>query len=189
VISAPMPGLRLLFVAVAAWCGGCAAAVDTSGPAAAATWRGELKGMLILNEDNSHFFGSRPPEAMTAAGLNAFIDPYAGSAVTHLFLSPNSMRASFRSRTREAIWDPVEGVEPDHLWPKNARRLHDAGLDPYSVWIQRARAKGISPWLSKRPAHGMMPLCSAAVCFSRAARSMICSAEPCQYTMRSRFHV
>lgn len=106
--------------------------------------------MLILNEDNSHFFGSRPAEAMTEVGLNAFIDQYAGSAVTHLFLSPNSMRASFRSRTREAIWDPVDGVEPDHVWPKHARRLHEAGLDPYSIWIQRARAKGISPWLSMR---------------------------------------
>jgi hypothetical protein len=106
--------------------------------------------MLILNEDNSHFFSSRPAEAMTREGLQALVDGYAGSAVTHLFLSPNSMRASFRSRTREAIWDPVNGVEPDHVWPKNARLLHTAGLDPYEIWIRRAREKGISPWLSMR---------------------------------------
>lgn len=137
-------------MALGAWGVGSAAAADTPVRRATATGTGELKGMLILNEDNSHFFGSRPPEAMTEAGLQALVDQYAGSAVTHLFLSPNSMRASFRSRTREAIWDPVAGVEPDHLWPKNARRLHDAGLDPYTVWIQRARAKGISPWLSMR---------------------------------------
>jgi hypothetical protein len=106
--------------------------------------------MLVVNEDNSHFFSSRRPEDMTLAGLHAFIDGYAGSQVTHLFLSPNSMRASFRSRTREAIWDPVDGKEPDGLWPQNAKRLHTAGLDPYAVWIQHSRAQGLSPWLSMR---------------------------------------
>lgn len=109
-----------------------------------------LRGAFVINEDNSHFFGTRPPEAMNLAGLHAFIDQYAGTKVTHLFLSPNSMRASFRSRTRDAIWDPVEGREPEGLWPRNARRLHEAGLDPYAVWIARARERGISPWLSMR---------------------------------------
>ncbi|MFM8617350.1 MAG: hypothetical protein ACKOE8_01305 [Opitutaceae bacterium] len=117
---------------------------------AAETIPGGLRGAFIINEDNSHFFGSRPPEAMTLAGLHAFIDQYAGTKVTHLFLSPNSMRASFRSRTRDAIWDPVDGREPDGLWPRNARRLHEAGLDAYAVWIARARERGISPWLSMR---------------------------------------
>jgi hypothetical protein len=109
-----------------------------------------LRGAFVLNEDNSHFFGSRPAEAMNLAGLHAFIDQYAGTKVTHLFLSPNSMRASFRSRTRDAIWDPVDGKAPAGAWAENARRLHDAGLDPYSVWIARARERGISPWLSMR---------------------------------------
>lgn len=109
-----------------------------------------LRGAFVINEDNSHFFGTRPPEAMNLAGLHAFVDQYAGTKVTHLFLSPNSMRASFRSRTRDAIWDPVEGREPDEPWPRNARQLHEAGLDAYSVWIARARERGISPWLSMR---------------------------------------
>ncbi len=109
-----------------------------------------LRGAFVINEDNSHFFGTRPPEAMNLAGLHAFIDQYAGTKVTHLFLSPTSMRASFRSRTRDAIWDPVEGREPEGLWPRNARRLHEAGLDPYAVWIARCRERGISPWLSMR---------------------------------------
>ncbi|NQT15319.1 MAG: hypothetical protein HQ582_21360, partial [Planctomycetes bacterium] len=109
-----------------------------------------LDEMLAINEDNSHFFGSRQPEAMTPAGLNAFVDQYAGSAVTHLFLCPNAMRASFRSSSRDAIWDPVEGKEPQGLWPQNAKRLFEAGLDPYAVWIGRSREKGVSPWLSMR---------------------------------------
>jgi hypothetical protein len=109
-----------------------------------------LRNMLVINEDNSHFFGSRKPEAMTLAGLQAFVDQYAGSAVTHLFLCPNAMRASFRSRSRDAIWDPVGGKEPQGAWPQNAKRLFEAGLDPYRVWIDRCREKGVSPWLSMR---------------------------------------
>jgi hypothetical protein len=106
--------------------------------------------MLVINDDNSHFFGSRKPEDMTLAGLNAFVDQYAESAVTHLFLCPNAMRASFRSSSRDAIWDPVDGIEPDGLWPQNAKRLHDARLDPYKVWISRSREQSLSPWLSMR---------------------------------------
>src|SRR3990170_3918592 len=82
-----------------------------------------LRNMLVINEDDSHFFGTRKPEDMTIAGLHAFIDQYANSAVTHLFLCPNAMRASFRSTTRDAIWDPVEGVEPLDIWPQNGKRL------------------------------------------------------------------
>lgn len=110
----------------------------------------KLCDMLVINEDNSHFFGSRRPEDMTPAGLHAFVDQYAGSAATHLFLCPNAMRASFRSRSRDAIWDPVDEKEPQGMWPQNAKRLHEAGLDPYRVWIDRCREKGVSPWLTMR---------------------------------------
>ena len=109
-----------------------------------------LRNMLVVNEDNSHFFGSRKPEQMTLKELHAWVDQYAGGAVTHLFLCPNSMRASFRSRSRDAIWDPVKGKVPQGLWPENAKRLHDAGLDPYAIWIARARQKRLSPWLTMR---------------------------------------
>lgn len=67
-----------------------------------------------------------------------------------LFLNANAMRASFRSCSRDAIWDPVNGKEPDGRWPQNAKRLAEAGLDPYAVWIRRCREKGISPWISMR---------------------------------------
>ncbi len=109
-----------------------------------------MRNMLVINEDNSHFFGTRRPEQMNLAGLHAFVDQYADSAVTHLFLCPNAMRASFRSTSRDAIWDPVDGKEPTGRWPRNAKRLYDRGLDPYAVWIERCRERGISPWLSVR---------------------------------------
>ncbi len=110
----------------------------------------QARPLLIINEDNSHFFLTRRPEDMTVAGLNAWVDQYVGTAVSHLFLCPNAMRANFRSHTRDAIWDPVEGKKPQNIWPQNAKRLFEKGIDPYKVWISRSRQKGLSPWLSMR---------------------------------------
>ena len=106
--------------------------------------------MLVINEDNGHFFTSRKPEQMNQEGLHAWVDQYGGGAVTHLFICPNAMRASFRSTSRDAIWDPYDGKEPDHPWPRNAKRMHEAGIDPYEVWIARCREQKISPWLTMR---------------------------------------
>ncbi|MHB8866653.1 MAG: glycoside hydrolase family 10 protein [Pirellulaceae bacterium] len=139
--------LGVLFLAVCPYSAGSAHA-QTSGVEPAAESR--LRDMLVINEDDSHFFGTRKPEEMTLVGLHAFVDQYANSAVTHLFLCPNAMRASFRSATRDAIWDPVAGVEPLDIWPQNGKRLLAAGLDPYAIWISRCREKNISPWLSMR---------------------------------------
>lgn len=130
--------------------GGCGLLLGVVAGAMAGGAPAGLRGALILNEDNSHFFGSRPAEAMTRQGVEALIDGYAGSAVTHLFLNPNSMRTSYRSAVRDAIWEPVNGVVPTGLWPLNAQRLDAAGLDPYAIWIARSRHHGISPWISMR---------------------------------------
>ena len=130
-----------------------------------------LRDMLVINEDNSHFFGTRKPEDMTLDGLHAFVDQYARSAVTHLFLNANAMRASYRSTVRDAIWDPVAGKEPMDLWPQNCKRLFEAGLDPYEVWINRCREKGISPWVSMRmnDVHSSMRLTTSCIPLSGAS--------------------
>jgi len=107
------------------------------------------KEIFVINEDDSHFYGSRRPEQMNLDGLNAFIDQYANTRVTHLFLCPNSQCADFRSKTRDAVWDHLDRAE-GVLWFANAKRLFDAGLDPYAVWVSRCREKGISPWISMR---------------------------------------
>lgn len=110
---------------------------------------------IVINEDDSHFYGSRTPEQMTQEGLLAFVDQYAGTQVSHLFLCPNAMKASFASKVFDPIWR-VEGREiPTNepfarTWIDNARLLNERGLDPYAVWIARSREKGISPWLSMR---------------------------------------
>jgi uncharacterized lipoprotein YddW (UPF0748 family) len=116
---------------------------------------GTAKTALTLNEDDSHFFGSRSAEEMTPAGLHAFIDQYANTAVSQLFLCPNAMKASYRSKVRDAIWELKDGQklpqeEFAKKWCENARLLDERGLDPYSVWITRCREKKISPWLSMR---------------------------------------
>ena len=113
------------------------------------------KPTLILNEDDSHFFGSRSAEQMNIEGLHAFVDQYANTAVSHLFLCPNAMKASHRSKVRDAIWEMGEGQKPPQeefakKWCENARLLDERGLDPYAVWIARSREKLISPWLSMR---------------------------------------
>ena len=108
---------------------------------------------LVINEDSSHFFMSRSAGDMTLEGLHAFVDQYAGTGVSHLFLCPNAMRASFKSKTRDAIWELGEQEMPEgpgKTWINNARLLHERGLDPYAVWIARCREKGISAWLSMR---------------------------------------
>ncbi len=108
---------------------------------------------IVINEDNSHFYTTRSADEMSLEGLNAFVDQYADTKVSHLFLSPNSMRASFKSSTREAIWELGDQEMPEGAgakWMSNARLLHERGLDPYAVWIARSREKGISPWLTMR---------------------------------------
>ena len=122
--------------------------------------------LFILNEDWAHYFATRTEEEMDVANLEAFIDQYAGGKVTHLFLNPNGQRASFRSKTREALWDLVPGFSDEELQndsnqsnealpnapliAKKAKILYEKGIDPYEVWIRRCREKGISPWLSMR---------------------------------------
>lgn len=110
-----------------------------------------FENMFVINEDNSHFFASRTPDQMTVDGLNAFVDQYADTKVTHLFLNPNASRANFSNSARSAIWEPnSEGIEPTDRWPQNGKLLEEKGLDPYKIWIERSREKKISPWISMR---------------------------------------
>lgn len=123
--------------------------------AACMAWAGNADPGIVINEDDSHFYGSRTADQMTLEGLQAFVDQYAGTKVTQLFLCPNAMKASFRSGVWDAIWElkgkqkPPEGDFPV-TWCANAKLLSERGLDPYAVWIARCREKGVSPWLTMR---------------------------------------
>lgn len=110
---------------------------------------------LVINEDDSHFYGSRTADQMTREGLLAFVDQYAGTHVSQLFLCPNAMKASFASTVFDPIWR-IDGQEiPENepfarTWVDNARLLNERGLDPYAVWIARCREQHVAPWLSMR---------------------------------------
>ncbi len=66
--------------------------------------------MLALNEDNPHFFSWHPEGEMTLAGLDAWVDQYAGTQVEELIFCPNSQRSSVASSVRQTVWD---GFDPN----------------------------------------------------------------------------
>ena len=64
---------------------------------------------ISLNEDDSHFFGSRQSKDMCEAGVDRLIDTYAGTDVKELLFCPNAMRTSYASE----VWDPIwKGYDP-----------------------------------------------------------------------------
>ena len=121
---------------------------------------------ISLNEDDSHFFGSRQSKDMCEAGVDRLIDTYAGTDVKELLFCPNAMRTSYASEVWDPIWkgyDPkgnddqpfFAGIKPSEslrwrAWPHNALLLHKKGIDPYARWIAKSRKAGISPWISMR---------------------------------------
>ena len=135
-----------------------AAAVAAAVAAAAAADRP----WLVVNEDNDHFF-KLDSSRMTRKGLVEYVDSIAQGHVTHFFMCVSGQRASFDSKTVEPIWEGIgepcgdgqpAGARRDHgqsgLWAVNAKRLFDAGIDPYEVWTARCRERGVSPWVSMR---------------------------------------
>ena len=111
---------------------------------------------LALNEDNSHFLGSRTEDEMTVEGLKRMVDHYVeGTQVRQLLFSPNSMCASYASDVLDPIWhdhDDPEALKKAGVRgsPVNALLLHKRGIDLYTVWIAYSRELGVSPWLSMR---------------------------------------
>ena len=128
---------------------------------------------IVLNEDSCHFFATRTRDEMSAEGLRALIEQYRATQVREIFFNVNAQTTSYASE----VWDPVwRGFDPcldEHQpvfqtlnedapgapanWRKqswefvrNALLLHEQGIDPYAVWLERSRELGISPWLSMR---------------------------------------
>ena len=114
---------------------------------------------FVVNEDNDHFFKC-DSSLMCEKGLEEYVDYICRGKVTHVFFCVCGQRTSYDSRTWEPIWkglgDPARpdtATSPDGTrdrWAVNAKKLFDAGIDPYDVWIRRCREKGVSPWVSMR---------------------------------------
>lgn len=121
---------------------------------------------ITINEDSTHFYYRRPPEDMTEAGVDGFIDTYAGTDVREIMFNVNARYTSYPSEVWETLW---KGYDPDGnhgpalesrfegCIPKN--RLHllhnlylleQRGIDPFARWIGRCREVGIGPWISMR---------------------------------------
>ena len=111
--------------------------------------------VLIVNEDNDRYLLTAKAHDLTPEGLRDYLDSVAaGGAVTHFFMCVNGQRTSYGSNVWEPIWlgvnQPARNGATNWPWCVNAKLLHDRGIDPYRIWIDRAREKGISPWISLR---------------------------------------
>ena len=120
-------------------------------------WAGEKRPVLIINEDNDHYF-KQTADLMTLDALQAYIDRMKDSHVTHFFMCPQGQRTSYDSKVHERIWDGMADGSPVNYgpgedgkrWTSNCKKLFEMGIDPYTVWIDRCREDGISPWISMR---------------------------------------
>lgn len=118
---------------------------------------GEFK--LVVNEDNDRYFHLDRSQ-MTRDGLRAYVDSFAvGGKVSHIFFTPCGQPANYDSKVWEPVWKRLEdpafmafakGNKHALSWPENCKYLHEQGIDPYAVWLERCRERGISPWLSMR---------------------------------------
>jgi hypothetical protein len=68
----------------------------------------ELNGLMV-NLDNSFFFGWHPQEEMTVKGVLDFVDQYVGTQVSDLQFCLNSQRSSVTCSSRQTVWD---GYDP-----------------------------------------------------------------------------
>lgn len=122
---------------------------------------------LFMNEDVWHFWIADSGDAAnmkrdlatpmksgigsTKEGLEAYIDEIAKGKITHFLMNVNGQRANFPSKVLEPVWVSLEEPERDHeKWVMTLKRLADEGIDPYRVWIDRCRVKGVKPWVSIR---------------------------------------
>ena len=119
---------------------------------------------LTLNEDPNHFFSSRAGKRVTRAELQAWVDQYAGTQVRELLLCVNAQRTAFASRVWTPFWKGYDPQGPDdqalfrsapervsaRRWVHTAWQMQQDGLDHLAIWTERARSKGLSPWLSIR---------------------------------------
>ena len=128
---------------------------------------------FIINEDNGHYF-TQNAALMNEPSLRSYIDQYADGGVNVISFCTNGMRASFRSRVLEAIWDalppeadptavcqqwlksylhglPEESPDENDChdnWPFHAKLFQTAGLNPYRIWLDQCRRRGVKAWIS-----------------------------------------
>ena len=121
--------------------------------------------MVVLNQDCSEFQAKFPAEKMTVEGAREYFDRMNMGGNTHLFINPQAHNAAYPTKAGNAVWEPDPRVGlPTRGWRGdrfvdfkepppfivNSKLLAERGVDYVRVWIDRARERGISPWLSMR---------------------------------------
>ena len=106
---------------------------------------------IFINEDNDHYF-KLDSNLMNEQHLRDYIDRYAMIGIDTISFCTSGQRCSFRSRVLDAVWDPLpDGVKPDYsAWTMNTESLFKAGIDPYLIWLDQCRRRGIHAWISTR---------------------------------------
>ncbi len=121
---------------------------------------------IALNEDSSHYYTTRSGQKLDKETVASWVDQYADTQVLELFLNPNGMQTNYDSKVWDPIWKgydpegsddqpilqgvPEAGRVSDREWIHTTWQLHNDGIDPYELWIDRCRQKKIAPWISMR---------------------------------------
>lgn len=115
---------------------------------------------IMLNEDCNHFVYSRYNAGIKVGikELLAFVDQYEDTNVKELIFNVNAMLAWFPAKSRENAIDKYQKLLDENKKLGVEGRIVETSydifikqdLDMYKIWIDRAREKGISPWVSIR---------------------------------------
>ena len=121
---------------------------------------------LYVNEDAWHYWASkssaaerqlygiqpsRPEFDFSRQGLERYIDDLARGKLTHFVMNVNTQRSNWPSKSIEPVWASIDDPKCEQLdWYRRLKELYDRGIDPYKIWIDRCRMKGVKPWISIR---------------------------------------
>ncbi|MBN1557223.1 MAG: hypothetical protein JW951_03660 [Lentisphaerae bacterium] len=116
---------------------------------------------VMFNYDGGYFW-IWPDYPMTEAGARKVIEVYENTPVTHLMMCTGGQMLSYESERFSKLSDitdeQLEAAKQNKaLWSerhagrvRNHRLLAERGVDPFTVWIDEARRRGIALWLSRR---------------------------------------
>ena len=118
---------------------------------ACAAFGGTERPWVVINEDLDGSVMTLAEGDLNREGLRRYYDEHIhGPCLTHYFVNPQAMTAGYDTKVSEPSWTEHPGLKPAYPHVKRIKRLHDVGIDPYAVLMERAKERGVSPWISMR---------------------------------------